>query len=66
MAVVYLLLRTQRLEQLAWQLERGELLNRIQHPERPPVAPRPEFLFEPDEPDEVELIGTIADPKGDG
>lgn len=45
-----------------WVLERRELLNRIQAPERAPFA-EPQFLEIPEQaPDEWNLVGSIAPP----
>lgn len=51
-----------------WARERRELINRIQRPEYLPTMVDPDHftLSTDEEPDEIDLIGTIADPpKGD-
>jgi hypothetical protein len=66
-AVVYLMLRHQRVSESAWTEERRELVNRIQAPERLPIAPQPTFEMPEFEPDEMHLVGTIGDvPEADG
>jgi hypothetical protein len=47
--------------EMAWADERRELLTRIQRPEYVPAAPMPNFELPEMEPDQVELINTIAD-----
>jgi hypothetical protein len=65
--VVHLLLRTHREAEAVYMAERRELLNRIQRPDYLPAAnPVDLERFQlPDEPDEIELINTIAEPPGD-
>jgi hypothetical protein len=45
-----------------WSLERRELLNRIQRPEAVPLHPVANFQAPDTEPDDIELVGTIAYP----
>ena len=59
--ITRLLVEDQREAQAEWALERRELLNRIQHPEFVPTTPRSLSLPE-QEPDEWNLVGTIAPP----
>lgn len=68
--IVYLL-RHQNSERGEWALERGSLLNRIQHPT---VIPPPQREEAPDlsleaelaELDEIDLIGTVQDGSENG
>jgi hypothetical protein len=53
------------LERREWASERSELLNRIQAPDRLPAAQIVDFEFPEPEPDEFNLVGTIADMKND-
>lgn len=66
-AVVWLFLAEQRSTQAQTNAERSELLNRIQRPEHiTPAADFPSWQFPEDqEPDELSLVGTIAEPKAD-
>lgn len=45
--------------QAQWQLERRELLNRVQRPEQLPQVRGPILEMPPPEPDEYDLVGTI-------
>lgn len=61
-ATVFLMLRYIASAESAWADERRELLNRIQRPEQIiPVAPQ-QWAWPDEEPDEIEKVGTIADP----
>jgi hypothetical protein len=53
-------------ERAEWTAERRELLNRIQRPEYAPM-PVHEWTYQPDDdgPDEINLVGTIAELKTD-
>ena len=57
--------KAHREAQVEWALERRELLNRIQHPEFVPTTPA-QFELPEQEPDEWNLVGTIAPPPEDG
>ncbi len=48
--------------QQEWAAERRELANRIQRPEHIPVGVSRAWVAPEPEDDEVELVGTIADP----
>ena len=63
LVIVWLFLRHQQISEEAWTVERRELLTRIQRPEIIPGPSLPRFEFEPEEPDELELVGTILEPK---
>lgn len=58
--VVGLMLRAQARERAAVAVERHELLNRIQAPDRLPVAPRPDFVLPEHEPDEWNQVGSVT------
>jgi uncharacterized protein (DUF362 family) len=63
-AIVVLMLRHQAASEVAWTAERRELLTRIQRPEHVPTAQTPAFEWPvDDESDEIELVGTIAEPQ---
>jgi len=47
-------------ERNAWAEERGQLLNRIQHPELMPVV-HEERVVEAREPDEMNLVGAVVE-----
>ena len=47
-------------ERNAWAEERGQLLNRIQHPELMPVI-HEERVSEAREPDEMNLVGAVVE-----
>jgi hypothetical protein len=65
-AVVFLMLKHQTVQEQAWTAERRELLERIQRPDRIPTSTIDPFVFNTDtEPDEFGLVGTIAEPKED-
>lgn len=65
-AVVIYLTRQHAEQAAAWYVERRELLNRIQRPEHVPVAGSlVPFEWPEDQPDEIELVGTIRDPEPD-
>ena len=53
-------------ERESWVRERGELLSRIQRPDRIPVAPVPTFMMPDLEPDRSNLVGTVDAPRDDG
>lgn len=59
------LLLSQADQARAWTEERRELLTRIQRPEYVPVAPMPVFQAPESEPDEINLVGTIAEFMGE-
>jgi hypothetical protein len=52
-------------ERESWREERGELLSRIQRPDRIPVAPAPTFMMPDLEPDRSNLVGTVDAPRDD-
>lgn len=61
-AIVYLMLRSQRANDVAWTAERRELLTRIQRPELLPAPTGQPFVWPDDvEPDDIGLVGTIAE-----
>lgn len=62
LAVVQLLMRHHSLAEKAWTDERRELVSRIQAPHHIPLSTGDPFVFPEPEPDELELVGTIADP----
>lgn len=43
-----------------WQVERRELLNRVQRPSFTPVAPTSDYLIPEREPDETNRVGEIT------
>lgn len=65
-AVVFLMLRHQSERAAAHDRQLQSLADRIQHPERPQPSAQPwEWPAQDEEPDEIDLVGTIADPKPD-
>lgn len=64
-AVVLAFLRHHAINEKVHTTERRELLNRIQHPERVPTEPAVPFIFPEPDPDELELVGTIAEPSAE-
>lgn len=63
--VVFLMLRHQGAQERLWGEERRELLNRVQRPDYAPQTVAESFAFPDPEPDELALVGTIAEPKVD-
>lgn len=63
-AVVFLMLRHQAERTAAQDRLVQSMADRIQHPERPqPVSETPWVWPQDEEPDEIDLVGTIAEPK---
>ena len=67
-AVVFLLLRHQTERATAHDRQLQTMADRIQHPERPQPSQEGQWVWpQPDdEPDEIDLVGTIAAPPEGG
>lgn len=59
-AVVWLLLRSQATERAEAAAQLQTMADRVQRPDRLPVAPRPSFVMPNPEPDESHLVGSIS------
>lgn len=62
-AIVYMFLRDRKQAEQAWTVERRELLERIQRPERVPVLEAQPFAFPELPEDDFDKVGTISVPK---
>ena len=62
LAACWLLQRSHQEAQAQWFLERRELLTRIQAPQYVPLGDATSFEVPDAEPDESNLVGTVAEP----